>query len=162
MVTACKCVERLCTGIVSCRIVSYCIVLYCISCDIDRHIDGVSGVSCVLFHPILSYPTLFHSIPFHSDHLREYCNRIFCISMVFVTELYTKVLYRAVHRTYSKPVIQMSDRSQVRWNFHPSRSRTARSISEFNRIFHHSRCFSTSNPAAAAAYSTALRRFFKP
>ena len=62
MVTACKCVERLCTGIVSCRIVLYRIVLYRISCDIDRHIDGVSGVSCVLFHPYLSYPTLFHSI----------------------------------------------------------------------------------------------------
>ena len=33
--------------------------------------------------------------------------------MVFVTELYTKVLYRAVHRTYSKPVIQMSDRDEI-------------------------------------------------
>ena len=155
--TACKCVKRLCTGIASCRIVLYCFVLYCISCDIDRHIDGLSGVSCALFHPI----------PFHSDHLREYCNRIFCISMVFVTELYTKVLYCAVHRTYSKPAIQMSDRSQVRWSFHPSRSLTARSISEnsislWNRIFHHSRCFSTSNPAAAAAYSTCLHRFLKP
>ena len=50
MVTACKCVEKLCT------------VLYRISCDIDRHIDGLSGVSCVLFHPILSYSFPFHSI----------------------------------------------------------------------------------------------------
>ena len=123
MVTACKCVERLCTGIVLCRIVSYRIVSYRI---VSYRIVSYCIVLYFLWHwpahrwsewsvvcRIPSLSILLYSIPFHSDHLREYCNRIFCISMVFVTELYTKVLYCAVHRTYSKPVIQMSDRDEI-------------------------------------------------